>query len=83
MKGLSTGSFAFAFKDTTLALVGYKPTIFQYCQTLNHLAIMGPTITSIKTRYRIPAKLLRPPVLVGREIEWAEMEKAWEAGRNK
>ncbi len=37
--------------------------------------------TSIKTKYRIPPKLLRPPVLVGRESEWAEMEKAWQAGK--
>ncbi len=37
--------------------------------------------TSIKTKYRIPPKLLRPPVLVGREKEWAEMEKAWQAGK--
>ncbi len=38
--------------------------------------------TSIKTRYRIPAKLLRPPILVGRESEWAEMDKAWQAGKS-
>ena len=37
--------------------------------------------TNIKTKYRIPPKLLRPPVLVGRESEWAEMEKGWQAGK--
>ncbi len=37
--------------------------------------------TSTKTKYRIPPKLLRPPVLVGREREWAEMEKGWQAGK--
>ncbi len=36
---------------------------------------------SIKIRHRIPPKLLRPPVLVGRESEWAEMEKAWETNK--
>ncbi len=40
------------------------------------------SIQTVKTQYRIPPKLLRPPVLVGRESEWAEMEKAWEVGRN-
>jgi DNA-binding SARP family transcriptional activator len=28
---------------------------------------------------RLPLKLLRPPVLVGREREWARIEAAWEA----
>lgn len=31
-------------------------------------------------RKRIPLSLERPPVLVGREREWARMEQAWEAG---
>ncbi len=39
------------------------------------------TQARIKTRHRIPPKLLRPPVLVGRESEWTEMEKAWQAGK--
>jgi DNA-binding SARP family transcriptional activator len=29
----------------------------------------------------LPAFVLRPPVLVGREAEWAEMERAWAAGQ--
>jgi len=29
----------------------------------------------------IPAAVLRPPVLAGREREWAAMEAAWEAGK--
>lgn len=43
----------------------------------------NPSIqTNIRVRYRIPPKLLRPPVLVGRENELAEMEKAWQAGKS-
>ncbi|HLL47913.1 MAG TPA: AAA family ATPase, partial [Longimicrobiaceae bacterium] len=30
---------------------------------------------------RLPLSVLRPPVLVGREREWARMEAAWEAGQ--
>ncbi|QZZ54923.1 hypothetical protein MyxoNM_37780 [Myxococcus xanthus] len=30
---------------------------------------------------RLPLSVLRPPVLVGRETEWARMEAAWEAGQ--
>ncbi len=41
-----------------------------------------PSIQIVKTQYRIPPKLLRPPVLVGRESEWAEMEKAWEDSKS-
>ncbi|MCV4939798.1 ATP-binding protein, partial [Escherichia coli] len=29
----------------------------------------------------IPVAVLRPPVLAGREREWAQMEQAWDAGR--
>jgi DNA-binding SARP family transcriptional activator len=29
----------------------------------------------------IPASVLRPPILAGREREWAQMEKAWGAGQ--
>ncbi|MCY1018474.1 ATP-binding protein [Pyxidicoccus sp. MSG2] len=30
---------------------------------------------------KLPLSVLRPPVLVGREREWARMEAAWEAGQ--
>lgn len=30
---------------------------------------------------RIPVNLLRPPILVGREREWAQMEAAWQLGQ--
>ncbi len=30
----------------------------------------------------LPLSILRPPVLVGREKEWAQLEAAWEAGTN-
>ncbi|MCP3136608.1 BTAD domain-containing putative transcriptional regulator [Pyxidicoccus xibeiensis] len=33
------------------------------------------------SRPRLPLSVLRPPVLVGREKEWARMEAAWEAGQ--
>ncbi len=33
------------------------------------------------TRRRIPLSVERPPVLVGREREWALMEEAWERGQ--
>lgn len=36
---------------------------------------------NIKTKYHIPPKVLRPPILVGREKEWAKMEAAWQAGK--
>lgn len=32
-------------------------------------------------RAELPLAVLRPPVLVGREREWARMEQAWEAGQ--
>ena len=42
-------------------------------------AIQEPfTTISIKTSPHIPIKLLRPPILAGRESEWARMEVAWE-----
>ncbi|HZJ08395.1 MAG TPA: AAA family ATPase, partial [Trueperaceae bacterium] len=33
----------------------------------------------VPPRRRMPAQLLRPPVLVGREAEWARLESAWSA----
>ena len=42
-------------------------------------AIKQPsTIASRKTSSHIPLKLLRPPILAGRESEWARMEVTWE-----
>ena len=32
---------------------------------------------TIKSRERLPKSLLRPPELIGRELEWAKMEEAW------
>ena len=40
------------------------------------LPVAGP-----RPRREIPLSLLQPPVLVGREREWARMEEAWAAGR--
>ena len=41
-------------------------------------AIKQPLSTSNKAPTHIPLKLLRPPILAGREAEWAIMEAAWE-----
>ncbi|WP_018466983.1 ATP-binding protein [Calidithermus timidus] len=43
----------------------------------------GRVVTPLLTaRKRIPLSLERPPVLVGREREWAQMEEAWERGQH-
>ncbi|WP_323379124.1 BTAD domain-containing putative transcriptional regulator [Pyxidicoccus xibeiensis] len=39
----------------------------------------GKPATVVKAK--LPLSVLRPPVLVGREREWARMEAAWEAGQ--
>ena len=36
---------------------------------------------SMRTRPRIPPKLLHPPLLAGRKAEWQEMAAAWRRGR--
>ncbi len=41
-------------------------------------AALASSPGSVQLRGRIPPKLLRPPVLVGREREWAALERAWE-----
>ena len=35
----------------------------------------------VTTAPTIPASILRPPMLVGREAHWAEMERAWTEGK--
>ncbi len=40
-----------------------------------------PDIHETTPKRRIPVNLLRPPVLVGREKEWAQMEAAWNVGQ--
>jgi DNA-binding SARP family transcriptional activator len=35
--------------------------------------------TMTPDRHRIPIQVLRPPILAGREREWAQLEAAWEA----
>ncbi|MDQ3459789.1 MAG: AAA family ATPase, partial [Deinococcota bacterium] len=39
------------------------------------------TPSLLPARGRIPAQLLRPPVLVGREAVWAALDEAWRAGK--
>lgn len=41
-------------------------------------AALTPSPASLRLRRPIPPKLLRPPLLVGREREWAALEAAWE-----
>jgi len=43
----------------------------------------GPSTAKPKAplKPKLPLSVLRPPVLVGREREWARMEAAWEAGQ--
>jgi DNA-binding SARP family transcriptional activator len=43
----------------------------------------GPTAAkpNAPPKPKLPLSVLRPPVLVGREREWARMEAAWEAGQ--
>ncbi len=41
------------------------------------LPVAGP----VTTRRELPLSVLRPPLLIGREREWARMEAAWTAGR--
>ncbi len=43
-------------------------------------ALPGPHVGV--PRRRIPKGLLHPPLLVGREREWARLEAAWEAGQS-
>ena len=42
---------------------------------------LGASGTSLRTPYRVPASVLRPPRLVGRDAEWSAMSQAWDAGR--
>ncbi|MFP2932895.1 ATP-binding protein [Pyxidicoccus sp. 3LG] len=43
----------------------------------------GPVASkpTLVARPQLPLSVLRPPVLVGREKEWARMEAAWDAGQ--
>jgi DNA-binding SARP family transcriptional activator len=41
----------------------------------------GTTVQQVTAaRLEIPLTVLRPPVLIGREIEWAQLEHAWNQG---
>ncbi len=40
-----------------------------------------PAISPAATPAALPLSVLRPPVLIGREREWALMERAWQAGQ--
>ncbi len=40
-----------------------------------------PPASGIAPRERLPVSVLRPPVLAGRAREWAQLERAWEAGQ--
>jgi DNA-binding SARP family transcriptional activator len=42
----------------------------------------APALVPAAPKPKLPLSVLRPPVLVGREREWARMEAAWEAGKS-
>jgi DNA-binding SARP family transcriptional activator len=50
-------------------------------QNLAKLISSGDSLpqTTLPTRVSIPVQVLRPPVLAGREREWAQLETAWAA----
>lgn len=59
--------------------LGVKP--LPETQNLAKLISSGdglPQIT-LASRVSIPIQILRPPVLAGRKLEWAQLETAWEA----
>lgn len=51
-------------------------------QHLASLIELGETLPQAQTvtRFSIPIQILRPPVLVGRDRDWAQLEAAWQAG---
>ena len=51
-------------------------------QHLASLIVQGQTLPQSQplARFSIPIQILRPPILVGRGRDWAQLEAAWEAG---
>ena len=51
-------------------------------QQLASLIVQGQALPQSPplARFSIPIQILRPPVLVGRERDWAQLEAAWESG---
>ncbi len=54
------------------------PETLELAQEIKDAIQKLPSHSSFKVKNLIPPKLSRPPVLVGREKEWARMEAAWE-----
>ncbi|MPY66403.1 AAA family ATPase [Deinococcus sp. SDU3-2] len=54
------------------------PETRELARLIDRGAVEAPSVPKMPT---IPLSVLRPPVLVGREREWARMEQAWERGQ--
>lgn len=57
------------------------PETLELARAVEQTALDPPVKFRMTLKRRLPPKLLRPPALVGREREWAEMEAAWDAGK--
>jgi DNA-binding SARP family transcriptional activator len=53
------------------------PETLALAEAISHGATVEQTILA---RLEIPLTVLRPPVLIGREHEWAQLEQAWNQG---
>ncbi|MFC3831632.1 MULTISPECIES: BTAD domain-containing putative transcriptional regulator [Deinococcus] len=54
------------------------PETAQLAREINRGTIPAPAVTA---RTTLPLAVLRPPQLIGREAEWAQLEEAWERGQ--
>ncbi len=57
------------------------PETLELAQEIERAIQKLPSNLGLKLQTRIPPKFLHPPVLVGREYEWARMETAWQKGQ--
>ena len=55
------------------------PETRDLAQLIDRGAVEAPAVPSAP---RIPLSVLRPPVLVGRAAQWAQMEQAWASGQS-
>ncbi|PYE54404.1 ATP-binding protein [Deinococcus yavapaiensis] len=66
-------------KDVLERELGVEP--LPETKELARLVSQGRVEVPSVARTDIPLSVLRPPVLVGREGEWASLEEAWQAGK--
>ncbi len=57
------------------------PETLELAQEIEKAIQKLPSNLGFKVKAHIPPKLLRPPILAGREHEWARMEAAWQKGQ--